>query len=120
MILQKTDIAVFCRDRFRTVLCHEPFRKVIPITLPHTVERAFLLYLISSYSAGMFSVQVRSVQGTLLNTDLVLHLERRIRHAGGFVIRIGGTIYENKENDIQFLIATLTRRHQRGRGLRMA
>ena len=59
---------------------------------------------------GMFSVQVRSVQGTLLNTDLVLHLERRMHHAGGFTIRIGSTIYENKENDVKFLIQSVDKR----------
>ena len=59
---------------------------------------------------GMFSAQVRSVQGTLLNTDLVLNIDRKIRSGDGIMIRIGGTIYENKEGMTCFLVQSAEKR----------
>lgn len=59
---------------------------------------------------GMFSAQVRSVQGTLLDTDLVLNLDRRMRSADGMMIRIGGTVYENTEGATYFFVQSHDKR----------
>ena len=86
-----------------------------PSTLQQDAIRSTELYLKyleqhRNDGKGMFSAQVRSVQGTLLNTDLVLNIDRKIRNGEGIMIRIGGTIYENKEACAHFLVQSAEKR----------
>lgn len=59
---------------------------------------------------GMFSAQVIGIQNTLLDTDIALITDRKIRNADGITIRIGGTVYENSSEKIHYYIRSVDNR----------
>ena len=59
---------------------------------------------------GMLRARVRSVQGTLLDSNLVLLTDREIRNGDGLVLRIGGTVYENVEGHISFVVQSVDKK----------
>jgi hypothetical protein len=72
----------------------------------------YLKYLVDHRKdgKGMFSAQVIGIQNTLLDTDIALITDRKIRNADGITIRIGGTVYENNSEKIHYYIRSVDRR----------
>ena len=59
---------------------------------------------------GMLRAQVRSVQTTLLDSNLEMLLDREIRGAEMLTLRIGGTVYENTEEQKHYVVQSADRR----------
>ena len=72
----------------------------------------YLNYLEENREAGkgMLRSMVRSVQGSLLDSSLVLLVDREIRNAEGITIRVGGTVYENDDENKHFMVQSVDRR----------
>jgi len=59
---------------------------------------------------GVFSAQVIGIQNTMLDTDIALITDRKIRNADGLTIRIGSTVYENSSEKIHYYIRSIDKR----------
>lgn len=72
----------------------------------------YLDYLIEhkDEGLGMVRAQVRSVQSSLLGGEMLLFTDRVMRSAEGLVIRIGGTVYENSDQEEHFKVLSVSRR----------
>lgn len=72
----------------------------------------YLDYLVAHRDEGLGLVRarVRSVQGSLLDGEMVLFTDRVIRSAEGLVVRVGGTLYENSANVTHFRVMSIARR----------
>ena len=72
----------------------------------------YLKYLVDHRKdgKGMFSAQVIGIQNTLLDTDIALITDRKIRNADGITIRIGSTVYENSGEKIYYYVRSVDRR----------
>lgn len=72
----------------------------------------YLDYLIEhkDEGLGMVRAQVRSVQSSLLGGEMLLFTDRVMRSAEGLVIRIGGTVYENSDQEEYFKVLSVSRR----------
>ena len=86
-----------------------------PATLQEDCIRSAEIYLKyleenRETGSGMLRAQVRSVQNTLLDTNLVMQVDREIRNADSITLRIGGTVYENLEGHTSFVIQSIDKR----------
>ena len=74
--------------------------------------KIYLDYLIAhkDEGLGMVRARVRSVQGSLLDGEMMLFTDRVIRSAEGLVIRVGGTVYENSDQEEYFKVLSISRR----------
>ena len=86
-----------------------------PATLQEDCIRSaeiYLKYLEENRDTGkgMLRAQVRSVQNTLMDTNLVMYTDREIRGAEALTLRIGGTVYENTEGHTSYVVQSIDRR----------
>ena len=60
---------------------------------------------------GMVRARVRSIQSSLLDGEMMLFTDRVIRSAEGLIIRVGGTVYENSDQEEYFRVLSIYRRN---------
>ena len=66
----------------------------------------YLDYLLAhrNEGAGIVRVRVRSIQGSLLDGEMVLTCERELRMVDEIALRVGGKLYENSNDQILFRV----------------
>lgn len=66
----------------------------------------YLDYLLThrEEGAGIVRARVRSVQGSLLDGELVLACDRELRMVDDVALRVGGKLYENSNDEIVFRV----------------
>ncbi len=87
----------------------------IPPTLKEDCVRSseiYLKYLEENKEAGkgMLRARVWGIQGTMLDSNLVLMVDKEIRYPEEMTIRVGGTVYENTDENKQFVIQSADKR----------
>lgn len=72
----------------------------------------YLKYLTENKEAGkgMLRLKVLQIQGNLLDSSLVLVVDRKIRYAEEITLRVGGTVYENTETQVFFRVLSAEKR----------
>ena len=66
----------------------------------------YLDYLLAhrDEGAGIVRARVRSMQGNLLDAEVVLSCDRELRMVDDISIRVGGVLYENSDDEVFFRV----------------